>query len=122
MPTANCSCSEPEPLLHMLFGASGSCTQVDFPAVQALDDCCSFVTDFSSVDRLQDAFDENKVVAQTYFDLNVQMLTNLSGPQQKAEQELATLRAQHVALRDEKRRLLATVEDSNATHNDQMAH
>ena len=108
MPTANCFCSEGEPPLN-LSDNSDSCTQVDYHTVQDLDDWCSGMTDFSSVDRLHRAMDKARIEAQTYFDLNTQFLTDLSESQQTAEQELAALRSQHVAFIDENKR------NSNAT-------
>ena len=69
MPTANCFCPEPEHLRHVR-DTSDFCTQVDVYAVQALDDWRSVLTDFSSFDEIQDAFEEAKMEFQTNFDLN----------------------------------------------------
>ena len=65
---ANCFYPEPEhPCL--LPDTSESCSQVDFRAVQILNHRCSVMTNFSSVDKFQHAFEEAKVEFQTYFDL-----------------------------------------------------
>ena len=52
-------------------------------SISMLDDRCLVMTDFSSVDRLQRAFENGKVGAQTYFDPNAQLLTELTENQQK---------------------------------------
>ena len=44
------------------------------------------MTEYSSVDRLQQAFDEARVEAGTYFDLNSQLLTDLAAVRQEAEE------------------------------------
>ena len=75
MPLAPCLCPDPEPP-RLLSNNCDSTTQVDIPSTtNHLDKCCSLMTDYSSVDRLQQAFDEARVEARTYFDLNSQLLT-----------------------------------------------
>ena len=76
----------------------------------------------SLVERLQRAFQEAKVEAQTYFDFNAQLVTELSENQQKAEKELKALRAEDVNLLEEKKQLRRFLDDLNATHNALMAH
>ena len=115
--TASCLCPVPEPP-RLLPDTSDSCTQVDFHAVQALDDWCSVMTDFSSDDILQRAFVEAKIEAQTYFDFNAQLLTEVTGTQQKAE----ILRAQLALLLEEKKQVRHSLDDPNSTHNALMAH
>ena len=87
---------------RLLPDATDSCTQFNLHAAQALDSWCSVMTDLSTVDWLQRAFDEAKIEAQTYFDPNVQLLTDLPLLQRTAEQELVSLRAQQVTLMDDK--------------------
>ena len=61
------------------------------------------MTDFSSFDRIQRAFENGQVGAQTYFDPNAQLSTELSEKQQKkTEEELNALRAQNAELFEEK--------------------
>ena len=50
----------------------------------ALDTWCSVMTDNSSVERLNRALDEAKVEAQTFFDVNSQLLTDQAESQQQA--------------------------------------
>ena len=69
IPLAPCLCPEPEPP-RLLPEICDSTTQVDVPSTtNDLDKWCSLMTDYSSVDRLQQAFDEAGVEAHTFFDL-----------------------------------------------------
>ena len=78
MPLAHCLCPEPEPP-RLLPDTRDSTTQVDVPSTtNDLDKWCSLMTDYSSVDRLQQAFYEAGVEARTCFDLNSQLLTDLA--------------------------------------------
>ena len=83
---------------------------------------CSLMTDYSSMDRLQQAFDEARVGAQTYFDLNSQLLTDLAAVRQEAEEAVAASRTQIQALQEDKGYLRSSLADLNATHNSLMAH
>ena len=78
--------------------------------------------DYSSVDRLQCDFDEAKVEARTYFDLNSQLLENLVESQRPPSAEIAQLRSAHEALLRDKEELKASLANLNATHNQLMAH
>ena len=61
MPLAPCLCPDPEPP-RLLPDTCDSTTQVDIPsAANDLDKCCSLMADYSSVDRLQQAFDEARM-------------------------------------------------------------
>ena len=116
-----CDCADPEPprlLPHMSdFGI-----QVEMETSTAHDTWCSLMTDYSSVDRLQRAFDEAKVEAQTYFDLNSQLLEDMAEAQRKANAEITQLRSENEALLRDKEQLKASLADLNATHNELMAH
>ena len=82
MPLVPCPCPDPEPP-RLLPDTCDSTTQVDIPSTtNDLDKWCSLMTDYSSVDRLQQAFDEARVEARTYFDLNSQLLTDLAAVRQ----------------------------------------
>ena len=80
------------------------------------------MTDYSSVDRLQRAFDEAKVEAQTYFDLYSRLLEDMAEAQRQASAELMQLRSEHEALLRDKEQLKSSSADLNATHNELMAH
>ena len=97
-------------------------TQVEMETSSAHDKWCSLMTDYSSVDRLQRAFDEAKVEAQTYFDLNSQLLEDMAEAQRQASAEITQLRSEHEALLRDKEQLKASLADLNATHNQLMAH
>ena len=62
------------------------------------DTWCSLMTDYSSVDHLQRSFDEAKVEAHTYFDLNWQLLEDMAESQRQASAEIAQLRSEYEAL------------------------
>ena len=63
-------CPDPEPP-RLLPDTCDSTTQVDLPSTtNDLDKWCSLMTEYSSVNRLQQAFDEARVEARNYFDLN----------------------------------------------------
>ena len=51
------------------------------------------MTDYSSVDRLQQAFDEARIEARIYFDLISQLLTDPAAVRQEAEEAVASLKA-----------------------------
>ena len=122
MPLAPCLCPDSEPP-RLLPDTCDSTTQVDNPsATNDLDKWCSLMTDYSSVDRLQQAFDEARVEARTYFDLNSQLLTDLAAVRQEAEEAVASLKTQIQALQQDNKHLGSSLTDSNATHNSLMAH
>ena len=78
MPLAPCLCPDPEPP-RFLPDTCDSTTQVDIPSTaNDLDKWCSLMTDYLSVDRLQQAFEEARIEAKTYLDLNSQALTDLA--------------------------------------------
>ena len=116
-----CDCPDPEPP-RLLPDMSVFATQVEMETSTAHDTWCSLVTDFSSVDRLQRAFEEAKVEAQTYFDLNSQLLEDMAEAQRQASAEITQLRSEHEALLRDKEQLKASLADLNATHNQLMAH
>ena len=91
-------------------------------AANDLDKWCSLMTDYSSVDRLQQAFDEARIEARTYFDLNSQLLTDLAAVRQEAEEAVASLKSQIQTLQQDNKHLRSSLTDLNATHNSLMAH
>ena len=97
-------------------------TQVEMETSTAHDTWCSLMMDYSSVDRLRRAFDEVKVEAQTYFDLNSQFLEDLAEAQRQTSAEITQLRSEHEALLRDKEQLKASLADLKATHNQLMAH
>ena len=122
MPLAPCLCPDPEPP-RLLPDTCDSTTQVDIPSTTTdLDKWCSLMTDYSSVDRLQQAFDEARIEARTYFDLNSQLLTDLAAVRKEAEEAVAALNAQVKTLQADNKHLRSSLADLNATHNSLMAH
>ena len=122
MPLAPSLCPDPEPP-RLLPDKCDSTTQVDIPSTTTdLDKWCSLMTDYSSVDRLQQAFDEARIEARTYFDLNSQLLTDLAAVRKEAEEAVAALNAQVKTLQVENKHLRSSLADLNATHNSLMAH
>ena len=122
MPLAPCLFTDPEPP-RLLPDTRDLTTQVDIPsAANDLDKWCSLMTDYSSVDRLQQALDEARIEARTYFDLNSQILTDLAAVRQEAEEAVATLRSQIQTLQADNKHLRSSLADLNATHNSLMAH
>ena len=119
--TSLCDCPDPEPP-HFLPGMSDFATQVEMETSTAHDTWCLLKTDYSSVDCLQRAFDEAKVEAQTYFDLNSQLLEDMAEAQRQASAEITQLRSEHDALLRDKEQLTASFADLNAPHNQLMAH
>ena len=97
-------------------------TQVEMETSTAHDTWCSLMTDYSSIDRLQRSFDEAKLEAQTYFDLNSQLFEYMVEAQRQASEEITQLRSEHEALLRDKEQLRASLGDLNATHNELMAH
>ena len=116
-----CDCPDPEPF-RLLPDMSDFATQVEMETSIAHDTWCSLMTDYSSVDRLQRAFDEARVEAQTYFDVNSQLLEDMAEAQRQASAEIKQLRSEHEALLRDKEQLKASSADLNATHNELMAH
>ena len=116
-----CDCPDPEPP-RLLPDMSDFSTQVEMEPSTAHDTWCSLMTDYSSVDRLQRAFDEAKVEAQTYFDLNSQLLEDMVEAQRQASAEITQRHSEHEALLRDKEQLKASLADLNATHNELMAH
>ena len=122
MPLAPCLCPDPEPP-RLLPDTCDSTTQVDIPSTTTdLDKWCSLMTDYSSVDRLQQAFDEARIEARTYFDLNSQLLTDLAAVRKEAGEAVAALNAQIKTLQADNKHLRSSLADLNATHNSLMAH
>ena len=80
------------------------------------------MTDYTSVDRLQQAFDEARVAARTYFDLSSQLLTKLAAVPQEAEKAVAALQTQIQTLQEYNQHPRSSLADINATHNSLMAH
>ena len=72
------------------------------------------------MDRLQQAIDEARVEARTYFDLNIQLLTDLAAVRQEAEEAAAALQTQIQALQEDNKHLRSS-KDLNGTHNSLMA-
>ena len=72
-----CDCPDPEPH-RLLPGMSDFANQVEMETSTAHDTWCSLMPDYSSVDRLQRAFAEAEVEAQTSFDLNSQLLEDMA--------------------------------------------
>ena len=116
-----CDCPDPEPP-RLLPDMSDFAIQVEMETSTAHDTWCSLMTDYSSVDRLQRALGEAKVEAQTYFDLNSQLLEDMAEAQRQASAEITQLRSEHEALLRDKEQLKASLADLNATHNELMAH
>ena len=116
-----CDCPDPEPP-RLLPDMSDFATQVEMETSTAHDTWCSLMTDYCSVDRLQRAFDEAKVEAQTYFDLTSQLLEDMAEAQRQASAEITQLRSEHEALLRDKEHLKASLAESNAPHNKLMAH
>ena len=122
MPLPDCLRPEPEPS-RLLPDTCDSTTQVDIHSTtNDLDRWCSLMTDYSSVDRLQQAFDEARVEARTYFDLNSQLLTELAAVRQEAEEAVTALKTQLQTLQQDNKHLRSSLTDLNATHNSLMAH
>ena len=122
IPLAPCLCPNPEPP-RLLPNTCDSTTQVDIPSAAIdLDKWCSLMTDYSSVDRLQQAFDEARIEARTYFDLNSQLLADLAAVRQGAEEAVASLKTQIQTLEQDNKHLRSSLTDLNATHNSLMAH
>ena len=116
-----CDCPDPEPP-RFLPDMSDFAIQVEMETSTAHDTWCSLMTDYSSVDRLQRAFDEAEVETQTYFDLNSQLLEDMAEAQRQASAEITQLRSEHEALLRDKEQLKTSLADLNATHNQLMAH
>ena len=116
-----CDCPDPGPP-RLLPDMSDFAIQVEMETSTAHDTRCSLMTDYPSVDRLQRAFDEAKVEAQTYFDRNSQLLEDMAEAQRQASAKITQLRSEHEALFLDKEQLEASLADLNATHNELMAH
>ena len=122
MPLAPCLCPNPEPP-RILPDTCDSTTQVDIPSTtHDLEKRCSLMTDYPSVDRLQQAFDEARIEARTYFDLNSQLLTDLAAVRQEAEEAVASLKTQIQTLQQDNKHLRSSHTDLNATHISLRAH
>ena len=122
LPLAPCLCPDPEPP-RLLTDTCESTRQVDIPsAANDLDKWCSLMTDYSSVDRLQQAFHEARIEARTYLDPNSQLLTDLAAVRQEAEETVAALKSQIQTLQQDSKHLRSSFTDLNATHNSLMAH
>ena len=105
LPTSNCLCPEPVPP-RALPDVSDNSTQVDLHTSKALDEWCSLMTDFSSVDKLDQAFHEARAEAEKYYKLFAD-----------SQQELATLRANTDRLQLDNENLRNSLTDLNASHN-----
>ena len=101
-------CPDPEHP-RLLPDMSDFAIQVEMETSTAHDTWCSLMTDYSSVDRLQRAFDEAKFEAQTYFDLNSQLLEDMAEAQRQASAEITQLRSEHEALFGDKEQLKASL-------------
>ena len=87
-----CDCLDPgNP--RLLPDTSDFAAQVEMRTSFAHDTWCSMMTDYSSHDRLQRAFDEANFEAQTYFDLNLQLLEDMAEFQRQAIAEIVQLRS-----------------------------
>ena len=112
--------SEPPRLLPDTYDST---TQMDIPSTtKDLDKRCSLMTDYSSMDRLQQAFDEARVEVRIYFDLNSQLLTDLAAVGQDAEEAVTSLKTQVQILQQDNKHLRSSLTDINATHSSLMAH
>ena len=117
-----CLCADPKPP-RFLPDTCDSTTQVDISCTtNDLDKWCSLMTNYPSVDRLQQAFYEARVEARTFFDLNSQLLTDLAAVRQEAEEAVAALKTQIHTLQENNRHLRSSLAHVNATHNSTMAH
>ena len=122
MPLAPCLCPDPEPP-RLLPDTCDSTTQVDnLYTANDLDKWCSLMTDYSLVDSLQQAFDEARIEAQTYFDLNSQLFTDLAAVREETEEAVAALKSQIQILQQNNKHLRSSLTDLNATHNSLRAH
>ena len=63
-----------------------------------------------------------KAVAQTYIDLNAQLLTESTESQQNADDEMAALSSLPSAMFEDKWKLRASLDEVNATHNELVTH
>ena len=126
-PTANCLC--PDPVAPPI--KSDVEIQVDRDEQQAMDEWCSLMTDFSSVDRLQTAFNEAREEARRYFGLCSeaheqitslkQALLNLEADKEAELNKLRTAHLQAVAdLQKETDDIRVTYGDLRATHDQLM--
>ena len=122
-----CDCPDPEPPKCVMEMS----TQVDLHTAQAYDDWCSLMTDFSSVDKLDQAFKEAKEEAIKYFELCkaaqsqiTDLQTELDTLQQTAATNLQQLSNEHsthiAALTADNQHLRQTLQDLNNTHNNLM--
>ena len=73
------------------------------------------MTDYSSVDRLQQAFDEARIEVRTYFDMNSQLLTALAAVRQEAEEAVAASKTQIQTLQQDNKHLRSSLTELNAT-------
>ena len=122
-PVFRCICDFPDPEPpRLLPDVSDFATQVEMETSTAHDEWRSLMTDYSSVDRLQRAFEEAKVETQTYFDLKSQLMEDMAEAQQQASAEITQLRSEHEALLRDKEQLKASLADLKATRNQLMAH
>ena len=122
MPLAPCLCPDSEPP-RLSPDTCELTRQVDIPsAANDLDKWCSLMTDYSSVDRLQQAFHEARIEARTYFDLNSQLLTDLAAVRQEAEETVAALKSQIQTLQQDSKHLRSSFTDLKATHNSLMTN
>ena len=110
LPTANCFCPEPMPP-QILPDISDSAVQVDLPQRDAMDEWVSLMTDYSSVDNLEQAVSE----ARKQLEQSQQQLRST----QQAE---AALQSQVASLTTEVEHLRSRLQDLTATHNDLMNH
>ena len=121
-PLAPCLFPDPEPP-RLLPDTCDSTTEADIPsAANDLDKWCSLMTDYSLVDRLQQAFDEARIEARTYFHLISQLLTDLAAVKKEAEEAVASLKSQIQTLQQDNKHLRSSLTDLNATHNSLMDH
>ena len=110
LPTANCFCPEPIPP-QILPDVSDSAVQVDLPQRDAMDEWVSLMTDYSSVDNLENAVSEaRKQLEQSQLQLR------------STQQAEAALHSRVASLTTEVEHLPSRFQDLNDTHNDLMNH
>ena len=108
LPTAKCFC--PEPIPPQIFpDVSDSAVQVDMPQRDAMDEWVSLMTDFSSVDNLEEAVSEAR-----------QQLEQSQLQLRSTQQAEAALLFQVASLTAEVEHLRFRRQDINDTHNNLM--
>ena len=110
LPTANCFCPEPIPP-QILPDVFDSAVQVDLPQRNAMDEWVSLMTDYSSVDNLEEAVTEaRKQLEQSQLQLR------------STQQTEAALHSQVASLTTEVEHLRSRLQDLTDTRNDLINH